>query len=169
MATTLDALLDELQTHRAALDLPQEGAKDFESVNLKPEGHLVASEGRGKFTAQRALVLGAIEPVLALSDACGTNARLRELVMAAIIALQALDTEDGNSALLRDLVNAVVTTLHALTANSDYPDLPSQEAEDAVLEDLDAQLVSMQAYRARVKKKIVAMNMKVNFAAPEKK
>lgn len=170
MARTLDMILDELQTHRAALEGPQEGAKDFESVNLTPPAHLVASEGRGRFVAQRALTVAAIDVVLALSDACGDNARLRALVMAAIEAFQALAGESTNSPKLRALVIAVVEALQALTDNSDYPELPSLEAEDPVLSDLDAQIESMQAFRAQVRKKNPpAVAVRVTVGEPQKK
>jgi DNA repair ATPase RecN len=150
---TIDTILDDLQTHRGALDTPQEGAKDFESVNLKPPAHLLVSEGRGKLTSQRALVMAAIEAVQALANESGSNAQLRALVMAALEALQALARGSGNSTRLRDLVIAVVEALRALDEHSDYPDLPSFEADDPVLNDLDAQIVSLQAFRALVRKK----------------
>lgn len=160
----LDDMMDELQTHRAALDLPQEGAKDFESVNLKPPGHALASEGRNKFTTQRALTIAVIEALQALVNECGSDAQLRALVVAVMDALQALAGASGNSPRLRDLTIAVVEALRALTKNSAYPDLPSQEADDPVLLDLDMQILSMQAYRARVKKKVPpATHMEATF------
>ena len=165
---SIETLLDELQTHRAALDLPQEGARDYEEVNLKEPAHLLASEGRGEFTAQRALTMAAIESVQSLSDASGDNAEIRALAMAAIEALQALmDASSGNPNLLT-LVIAVVEAMRALLENSDYPDLPSFEADAPVLDDLDAQIASMLAFRARVRAKAPAANrMEITFTVSD--
>lgn len=115
MATTLEQMLDELQTHRAKLDLPQEGARDYESVNLQPPAHLLASEGRGSLTAQRALVVAAIE------------------------------------------------ALQALAENSAYPELPSFQVAPGVVADLDAQIASMQAFRALVQAEPAATHMETTF------
>lgn len=104
MATTIETLLDELQTYRAALEEPLEGSTDYERVNLQPDGHTLAIQGRDAFIDERTLVL------------------------AAIAALEAL-------------------------AGSSFPELPSFEADDAVMKDLDAQLATMTAFRARVRKK----------------
>lgn len=110
MSTTIEILLDELRTYRAALELPLEGSNDFESVNLKPEGHTLAIQGRDAFITERTVV------------------------------------------------NAAIAALEAL-AGSYFPELPSFEAEDAVMTDLDAQIVTMQAFRARVKPKVLVAKL----------
>lgn len=51
-----------------------------------------------------------------------------------------------------------------------YPELPSFEADDPVLDDLDAQIASMQAFRARVRKKNPpAVAVRVTVGEPQKK
>lgn len=104
MATTIEILLNELQTYRATLEAPKEGAEDYERDNMHPEGHTLAIQGRDAFITER------------------------NVVLAAIAALEAL-------------------------MGSFFPELPSFEAEDATLADLDAEIATRQAFRARVRKK----------------
>lgn len=152
MSTTIETLLDELQTYRAALEEPLEGSTDYERVNLQPDGHTLAIQGRDAFIDERALVLAAIAALEALLNAIGDNPRLRELASAALEALQALASESRDDPRLSNLVLAVVEVRLAL-AGSSFPELPSFEADDAVMKDLDAQLATMMAFRARVRKK----------------
>jgi hypothetical protein len=65
-------------------------------------------------------------------------------------------------------IEASITALQILK-DKGYPEDLSFEADDPVLADLDAQILSMQAFRARVKKKNPpAVAVKVSVSAPEK-